>query len=102
MEEFVAKLFANLGDNWVVIVLAFFLFKDKIFALLTPKPKPADPVPPPVPGPVAPEHPLIDQIIKTVLPVLVDLVLKQVVPAVKAQARAEAEVEQTRSLTRGA
>lgn len=92
------------GNNPLLLILAFFLFKDQIFALF--KPKPVDPIPPPVvlPGPVpvvAPEHPLVDQIIKTVLPLLVDLVLKQVVPAVKAQARAEAEVEQARSLTRG-
>jgi hypothetical protein len=99
------------GNNPILILLALFLFKDQIFALLAPKPPattplpvPANPATPTVPAPVVvtPEHPIIDQIIKTVLPVLVDLVLKQVVPAVKAQARAEADAEHSRSIARGA
>lgn len=72
------------GNNWIILVLGLFLFKDQLIALLTPKPKPVDPtvpvvVPVPSPGPapiiVPPDHPLVDVFIKQVLPILIPLLI---------------------------
>lgn len=70
------------GNNGLLILLAIFLFKDQLLALIGMKPKP-DPVPPPVilpaPAPVPvviqPDHPLIDAFIR-LLPVLLPLITK--------------------------
>jgi hypothetical protein len=79
------NIFQNLfqGNNPVLLLLALFLFKDQIFALFTPKPKPGDPVvvPPPVVLPVTPEErPLVDALVKLlpiILPVIIDQISKQ-------------------------
>ena len=77
------------GNNGLLILLALFLFKDQLLALFAPKPKPVDPVPvvpPPVVVPVTPEdRPVINAIIKDVLPVL----LPVLVALLKEQAKQE-------------
>lgn len=77
------------GNNPILILLAFLLFKDQIFSLF--KPKPAEPVPavplPSTPGPavpVSPDRPVLD-LVKDLLPVLLPLLLPTITQLVKEQ-----------------
>ena len=79
LSQFFQQLFQ--GNNPILLLLAFFLFKDQIFAIFTPKPKPVEPVPVPpvVPVPVpapTPDRPIIDAIVKDVLPVLLPVLIQ--------------------------
>lgn len=84
--EKIVELFQ--GNNALLIILALFLFKDQIFALLQPKPTPPAPAPvPPAPAP-APVDPvtiddrpvlkvLVNQVLPVLLPLLVEALKKQ-------------------------
>jgi hypothetical protein len=85
-----SKLFENLfqGNNWILILLGLFLFKDQLLSflkpaqppLVTPLPTPVPPTPVvPTPVVVVDDRPIIDAILKilpTILPVILPLVAK--------------------------
>lgn len=81
MNDFLQSLLQ--GNNPILILLAFLLFKDQIFSLFSPKPKPVDTVPVPLPGPAvpavpavpAPDRPVLD-VVTQLLPVILPLIVK--------------------------
>lgn len=87
------QLFA--GNNWIILLVGLFLFKDQIFAWLKPKPVDPTPVPVPVPAPtpaaVDPDHPVLDVITKQVLPVLLPIIVQLIQDQVKSQVKEQSK-----------
>jgi hypothetical protein len=75
------QIFSFVKDNPFLLIVAYFLFKDKIDALFTKKPAPAVPVPVPGTGPVVvttPEEKPIINAILALLPVILPVILAQI------------------------
>ncbi len=85
------------GINPILLIIGYFLFKDKIDALFVKKPvvppvvDPTVPVVPVVPvTPVVPSpHPLVDTIISQILPALLPMIIKLIQDQVKLSKEAD-------------
>jgi len=76
------------GINPIFILIALFLFRDQIATIF--KPKPVDPVPAPGPTPVpvpvpapTPDRPIVDVVVKQVLPILLPILIQLIQDQVK-------------------
>ena len=85
------SILALVTGNPLLLFLAYFLFKPQIDAWIN-KPKPVDPTPTPTPTPTpvdpTPDRPVIDAIVKQVLPILLPVLIKLIQDQVKS-AKAE-------------